>query len=407
MPRLGSPPDLVALVNPVRAYAWGSHHAIAQLQGRPTPTDEPEAELWIGAHASDPSTTEDGTALTELVAAAPEAVLGPRVASRFDGQLPFLLKVLGIAAPLSLQAHPDVEQAATGHAEEEQRGVAVDDPTRTFRDDWSKPELLVALTPVTALCGLRPAADSVDLLTALDLGRLQPVAEQLRRDGDAALPAVLRTLLTWPDDDRASLVAAIVAAAEAIAGQDPLRARWLERLGQRYPADPGVAVTLLLHLVELAPGQAIHVRAGELHAYLDGTAIEVAACSDNVVRGGLTDKHVDVAGLLSLLSGQSSSVPTVDAVGGVDGEVVYPAPVPHFRLSRLTLDRGRAMLDDRDVEVLLVTDGEVTMVAGRDERRLTAGAAVLVPARAGGITLAGTGTVFRATVGDEVLVGHG
>ncbi|MTV26853.1 mannose-6-phosphate isomerase, class I [Nitriliruptoraceae bacterium ZYF776] len=390
---------MVLLEDPVRDYAWGSHHVLAELQGRPAPTDRPEAELWVGTHPAAPSRVrDDGRLLAELLVAEPRRLLGSGVVGRFGEDLPFLLKVLAIAAPLSLQAHPDDDQARAGFADEEARGILRDAPERTYRDASAKPELLVALSPVTALCGLRPAAATAELLASLGTPQLDEVVAILAT-GDDALPLALRRLLTWPVDERGELVAAFARGADHV--DDPARARWLRRLAELHPADPGVVVAAFLHLVELAPGEAIHLPAGELHAYLEGTGVEVMATSDNVLRGGLTDKHVDVDGLLGVLTGRPSEPPRVAPCPGVPGEQVYPTPTPAFRLSRLAPGDGEVVLDERGVQLLLVTDGEVRVHAGSTVTRVGRGRSALVAATAGPVRITGRGTVFRATVGDE------
>lgn len=416
-------PPLVRLDNPIRNYAWGSRTAIAALQGRPTPTAAPEAELWIGAHPSAPSRrADDGIPLPELIAAAPDAILGAATVAVHGPHLPFLLKVLAADQPLSIQAHPSAEQAAAGFAAEEAAGVPVDAPERVYRDPWPKPELLCALTPFDTLCGFRPAAATLDLLDALAVEALAPVAAALRRDGDAALAAVVRDLLTLPTERRGPLVDDLAAAARDLAGAGgdfAAEAAWTVELADRYPGDPGVAVALLLHLVRLGPGDAIHLPAGNLHAYLRGVGVEIMATSDNVLRGGLTEKHVDVDGLLHVLDASTGPPPRIaPRPGAAAGEVVYPTPTPQFRLSRIVLDGGTVTLDRRGVEVLLCTDGEVAVTAGeaREARvagesgeaggagdRLGPGDAVLVTAEgseAGEVALVGAGTVFRATTGD-------
>ncbi len=401
-----TPPDpIVELDNPVRDYAWGSHTAIASLQGRPAPTDRPEAELWIGAHPTAPSRrASDGRALPDLIADAPEAVLGPRVVAEYGPRLPFLLKVLAADQPLSIQAHPSAAQAEAGFAAEEAAGVPIDAAHRVYRDPWPKPELLCALTPFDALCGFRPVADTLELLDALAADGLEPVADALRRDGDAALAGVVRDLLTMPAEAARGLVDGLARAADDLAGAGGRfhrEAAWTLALAERFPGDPGVAVALLLHLVRLDPGDAIHLPAGNLHAYLRGVGVEIMATSDNVLRGGLTDKHVDVDGLLEVLDARPGPPPRVPPRPTGTGEVVYPTPAPQFRLSRLVLDGEAVGLERRGAEALLCTDGTVSVTADDVTRWLDPGQAVLVTARPEQVHVGGLGTVFRATVGES------
>ena len=385
-------------------YAWGSRTAIARLQGRPAPTARPEAELWIGAHPSAPSRlATDGTPLTEVIAAAPRTILGDAIVDRLGPRLPFLLKVLAADAPLSLQAHPSAEQAAAGYAAEEAAGVPVDAPERVYRDPWAKPELLCALAPVVALCGFRPVGDTLALLEDLDVDGLAPVTSALREGGADAVAAVVRDLLTLPVGRRGHLVGEVADAARRLAGsRQPFAAEAAEVVGlaDRYPADPGVVVALLLNLIELAPGQAIHLPAGNLHTYLRGTGVEVMATSDNVLRGGLTAKHVDVEGLLDVLDTRPAAAPLVEAVTVQNSEDAYPTPTPQFRLSHLRPAGTPITLDHRGPQAVLCVNGAVEVVADGTGVTVLAGQAVLVTAAAEQVTVDGRGSAFRATAGE-------
>jgi mannose-6-phosphate isomerase len=396
----------------VRDYAWGSRRFLAELQGRPSPTDRPEAELWLGAHPTGPAELQlaDGRRLPldAAIVADPAGLLGSEALERFGPRLPFLLKVLAAAEPLSLQAHPSAAQAQAGFADEEARGVPLDAPHRRYRDAWPKPELLRALTPVTALCGFREPDVTLELLAALGVDELAWLAEALRQDGEEALGPAVRRLLTLPDGEREPLVAAVAAGAAGLAEDDDwhAEARMVGQLAGRHPADPGVGVALLLRLVELTPGEALHLPAGNLHAYLEGAGIEVMATSDNVLRGGLTVKHVDVEELLQVLDARPGGLPRVDPVPGVPGERVLPAPTPFFRLSELgPVGRDVVGLDHRGPQVLLCTGGQAVVTADGSSLTLARGQAAFVPAAAHDVVVAAaTGVdateVFRATVGD-------
>ncbi|MGH3282855.1 MAG: mannose-6-phosphate isomerase, class I, partial [Trebonia sp.] len=210
------------LLEPVaQPYAWGSHTAIAELQGRPAPTAEPEAELWMGAHPSAPSGLERaGTRATldTVIAADPVRELGAECAERFGGRLPFLLKVLAAERALSIQVHPSRDQAEAGYRTETERGLSLRDKSRNYVDDWPKPEILCALTTFEVLAGMRTAADAGALLRALEVGELAPLlADLVTKGGPAALTRALATILTWPPESRGALVANVVAACERVA----------------------------------------------------------------------------------------------------------------------------------------------------------------------------------------------
>ena len=323
MPASPMPPDLLA--NPVRCYAWGSTHALADLLGE-APTGEPQAELWMGAHPGAPSLVDRGTGarpLDRVVAEDPEHELGKAVLDRFGPQLPFLFKVLAVGKALSVQVHPTLEQARAGFADEEARGIPQDAPERTYRDSNHKPEMVCALGDFDALCGFRPGAEAADLLDALGLPVLDRWARTLRT---APEPEALRTVLAeaLTDEHRHDTARAIAAALPgAVAAASAAGGPYAAALGayaavvRDYPGDPGIIAALLLNHVRLRPGQALHLGAGVPHAYLGGLAVEVMANSDNVLRCGLTPKHIDVPELLRV----------VDFRATVPG-VLDPAPTP-------------------------------------------------------------------------------
>ncbi|MFL6138741.1 MAG: mannose-6-phosphate isomerase, class I [Frankiaceae bacterium] len=383
---------------PIQSYDWGSRTAIARLQGRPQPASGPEAELWVGAHHRAPSLLGDERTLVDRIAADPVGELGPAVVDRFGPTLPFLLKVLGVDAPLSIQVHPDREQAEAGYAAEEASGVPLGAPERNYKDRWPKPELLVALTPFAALCGFRDPAGAARLIEALDVPQLAPVAHCLRAHGTAAVRQALGTLLRWPSTERAGLVEAIAAGAGRLAaGGDPA-ARWYARLADAHPGDAGVAAALLLNVVELAPGESVVMPTGNLHAYLQGTGVEIMANSDNVLRGGLTSKHVDVDDLLRVADVRACDVPVLRPVLAGD-EVVYPAPFDEFRLSAVDVAGRPVALDRRGPQLLLAVAGSVTVRAGDSSLALTGGRAAYVGASEPAVVIEGEGAVFRATPG--------
>jgi mannose-6-phosphate isomerase len=379
------------LGNPVRGYGWGSRTVLADLLGRPVPSPGPEAELWIGAHPGGPSTVA-GTPLTELIAAAPEEVLGEAVVARYGARLPYLLKVLAAAEPLSLQAHPDPAQAAAGYEAEEAEGVPVGAPHRRYRDPYHKPELLVALTGFRALCGFREPGESATLLGGLGMAaELAPVIAKLA-GGDLA--GAVRWLLEYPEP--AGLVAG-VAANGGLAAE----------LHAAYPGDAGVMVALLLNEVTLEPGEAIFMPAGNLHAYLHGAGVEIMAASDNVLRGGLTPKHVDVAELLRVLRFEPLAEPVRAPVEVAPGVVTWPVPVTDFTLHRVRSDAGApvAELAVTGPRVVLCVAGEVRVDDGVIPVTLSRGEAALgYGSAAGALALActesaGPTDAFVASVG--------
>ncbi|MFI7606622.1 mannose-6-phosphate isomerase, class I [Micromonospora sp. NPDC049366] len=380
------------LYGPIRDYAWGSRSAIAALQGRPVPSAGAEAELWLGAHPAAPAMVErDGTRvrLTDVLAAEPEPWLGRPVVNRFGSRLPFLLKVLAADAPLSLQAHPDAKQARAGYASDAERPAE----QRNYVDPYHKPELLVALSPFEALCGFRDPAQSAAALAAFGLPELEPVVGALA-SGVSGLRTAVRTLLTWPQDERAELVTAVVKAPAE--GPDAALAR---DLAGTYPADPGVLVALLLHHVRLEPGDAIWMPAGNLHAYLRGTGVEIMAASDNVLRGGLTPKRVDVDELLRVLRFEVLDEPVWSAQRLGPGVDRWQVPVDDFVLHRVTVgaELPTAELSVDGPRVALCVTGSVSVDDGTGPLSLAAGQAAIGRADAGPLRIGGSGTAYVAS----------
>jgi mannose-6-phosphate isomerase len=378
------------LDNTIRPYAWGSTTAIPHLLGV-EPSGEPQAEMWMGAHPGAPSRTERGT-LVEVVEADPERELGARTVARFGPRLPFLLKILAAGAPLSLQVHPNLEQAKEGYEDEERRNIPVDAPYRNYKDANHKPELICALTEFDGLCGFRDPAEAADLLDGLGVDTLKPYVDLLHaHPEDAALREVLTAILTADPDEMARTVAAATSACTRLGGAYAPYAD----IAHHYPGDPGVIAAMLLNHVRLQPGEALFLGAGIPHAYLNGLGVEIMANSDNVLRCGLTPKHVDVPELLRIVRFEPSDPGVLRPEAAPDGEEVYETPIDEFRLSRYVLPEGAAAHDltRATPQILLCTAGSVR--AG--EHELSPGRSVFVPAGEKA-EVSGAGTVFRATV---------
>ncbi|MFG2880042.1 mannose-6-phosphate isomerase, class I [Streptomyces sp. NPDC048337] len=380
------------LTNTIRPYAWGSTTAIPKLFGV-EPTGEPQAEMWMGAHSGAPSRIDRGngeTALSDVIAADPDGELGAATVAKFGTRLPFLFKVLAAGAPLSLQVHPDRAQARAGFEDEERRGVPIDAAHRNYKDPNHKPEMLCALTPFDGLCGFRPPQQAADLIEGLGVRSLKPYADLLRaHPEDAALREVLTAVLTADREEMAHTVTEAAAAAERLGGAYTPYAS----LVHDYPGDPGVIAAMLLNPFRLQPGEAVFLGAGVPHAYVQGLGVELLANSDNVLRAGLTPKHVDVPELLKIVKFEPGDPHVLRPEG--DGEEVYETPIDEFRLSRFVLPPGAAprSLPADTPQILLCTSGSPRL----GELTLAPGESVWV--RAGEKSeLFGTGTVFRATV---------
>jgi mannose-6-phosphate isomerase len=399
--------QILVMQNTVMDYAWGSRTAIPELLGKKSPSPKPQAELWMGAHPKAPSRVRlNGRwiPLSQLIDEYPLETLGSVAAQRFKGRLPFLLKVLAAAKPLSIQAHPSKSQAQKGFADENRRKVPMDAPRRNYRDDNHKPECICALTPFWAMCGFR----TIDRIQSL-LKQACPygLRSELELLGDPsagkALKKLFKVLITMETTRRK----AVIAEAVDTAGRHPKEAvfQWLPKLALAYPGDIGALAPLFLNLVCLAPGQALFLGAGELHAYLDGVGIEIMANSDNVLRGGLTPKHVDVAELLKVLNFEERKLEilTPQKVGGSDALMGYPAEADEFALAVIHLNENSAGYTEKsrsDCQILLCTQGEAAICNRSTGQLLTLakGDSVFVPAVVASYVIQGRGVIYRAAI---------
>ena len=384
------------LTGVIQPYAWGSRTAIPELLGT-EPTGEPQAELWLGAHPLAPSIA-DGEPLDKVVAYDPVGVVGRAAVEAFGPRLPFLLKIIAAEQPLSLQAHPSREQAEAGYAREQAAGVPRDAPHRTYRDGWPKPELLCALAETEALCGFGEPHETYQMFQRLGVDDALTLVAPLA-DADLSAPdrlrAVFSRLLRLGPDER-TVVSEIVQAAEAMQGADDLARFWRTacELNTYYPGDPGVLAALLMNRITLQPGDALFMPSGNLHAYLSGGGIEIMANSDNVMRGGLTPKYVNVDELLAILDftpGLRSLITPIEESRGVWR---YPTPAPEFALWRLQPHGEPVTVPAAGSgRVLLVTDGELTAMSATAELELVRGQAALLSAGEEA-RLTGHGTAF-------------
>lgn len=518
------------LRNHVRDYAWGAVNGLAAAVGS-EPTGRPEAELWVGTHPGAPSVLADDPddrSLAELVASDPGRWLGAHRAADGETALPFLLKVLAIGRPLSLQAHPSASQAAAGFAREEAAGIADDAPERTYHDPNPKPEALVALTELWALCGFRDPSEAASHLANLGVDGLAPAVDFLR-SGDLA--GALAWLLRRPASERAALASSIarsvgspLLAADPVAGagagadagagagtnadgdsgacggvafdpgvgvdvgagvgalgdvglgpgdglnaegdsgggggvalvpgggadgasvdatdgnaecqpsagadggsadgagasttvgaaatvdakpavvpSDPSDPRaWVARIAAEFPGDPLAVAPLILNLVHLAPGEAVHLPAGNLHAYLAGTGVELMAASDNVLRGGLTPKYVDVDELLAVLRFEPGVPPAPEVRAVAPSLRVYDAGEAAFGLVAVDLSDGPVEFDPLGPSLLLATGGEVDVAGPEGGLSLDHGDAAFVSPGEGPLVASGLGRLWWATTGGDL-----
>jgi mannose-6-phosphate isomerase len=395
-------PSVLVLDNPILNYAWGSRTAIAELLGRPTPSPQPEAELWIGAHPKAPSRIAEPKGqrtLDRVIQDDPIGLLGSDVCDRFGNELPFLFKVLAAREPLSIQAHPNQDQARAGWARENADGIPLDAPRRNYRDMNHKPELVCALTPFLALKGFRPldeVARGLDPVARPELGA--ETGRLARERTPATLRALFARLMTLEAEERGPLLKRAAAEAER-RSSDPAWG-WVKRLIASHPDDVSVLAPLYLNLVTLNPGEALFLAAGELHAYLEGTALEIMANSDNVLRGGLTPKHVDVQELMAVLTFDAQPAELLKPQPDGPGESSFKTPAREFELGLLEIAPARPYTapGGRGVEILLQLEGACRLASGGGAVALERGRSVLVPAALPSYVIEGEGRIARARV---------
>ncbi|MCR6690558.1 mannose-6-phosphate isomerase, class I [Cellulomonas sp.] len=386
-------------------YAWGSTTAIPELL-RVEPDGRPVSEAWFGAHPSAPARLADAEhcTLDALVADDPTGVLGEDVVARFGTQLPYLLKLIAASAPLSLQVHPSRARARAGFAREDRDGVPLDAPERSYRDDNHKPELVYALSRFEAMVGFRAPRRAAELLVGLE----STLAEQLHQhlvadptpEGVRAAFAWLLAPRTRPHaDDVAALAQACQRRLDA-GSPSPRTDRTVIRLHRAYPGDPGAVTSVLLNPVTLQPGEALFVPAGAVHAYLEGVAVELMANSDNVLRAGLTVKHVDLPELLENLDSVAAPPIRIAPERVFTSTEIFYAPVDDFELSVTHLDSDdEARLPGRGPRVVLCLDGSVRVRGERDGALdLQPGQSAFVPAADGALIASGRGTLIQADV---------
>ena len=393
---------MARLTGVIQPYAWGSPTAIPEFLGT-EPTGEPQAELWFGAHPLAPSAV-DGEPLDKVVAHDPVGVVGRASVETFGPRLPFLLKVIAAAQPLSLQAHPSREQAEAGFEREQAAGIPRDATNRTYRDGWPKPEVLCALVETEALCGFREPSETYQLFEKLGVASALELVKPLGGAADAPaemrLATVFSRLLRSTAEQR-SLIMDVARAAESVTGSGDLAsfARTARELNACYPGDPGVLAALLMNRITLQPGDALFMPPGNLHAYLIGGGVEIMANSDNVMRGGLTPKYVNVDELLAILDFTPGLRGLITPTEESPGVWRYPAPAPEFALWRVET-RGEPVNVPAGTagRILLVTDGQLTTTSPTAKLDLVRGEAALLTAGEDAVVM-GRGTAFVGGAG--------
>ena len=391
--------EIFSLKNQIENYAWGSREILGRMRGVPVPTEQPEAEVWVGAHPAAPSrATVDGSEspLNELIVENPSRFLRP---DRTSDWFPFLFKILAIDAPLSIQVHPTPEQAIAGFEDEQARGIAIDAPYRNYKDRYSKPETVIALSPMRVLTGVRPVEQLKTLAAAFGAAWLAERAELSPKQ-------LLTEIIRLPEETASAAVQHLVDTAPGLLGasNDVVAdaAELVRIVDGKYPGDRGLLVAFVMNLVHLAPGESAFTPDGQVHAYVSGTAIELMNPSDNVMRAGLTAKHIDTEELIKVL-GEKQDAPVIQRPNPEDGPLgTYAMWDERMSVTRVRVEEGKPLnYTFKGISAALSVAGKVTIQAkdgnGTDEFVLGATESVLHVGEPSEAVLSGSGELYIAS----------
>lgn len=391
--------EIFSLKNQIQNYAWGSREILGRMRGVPVPTEQPEAEVWVGAHPAAPSrATVDGveSPLNELIVENPSRFLRP---DRTSDWFPFLFKILAIDAPLSIQVHPTPEQAIAGFEDEQARGIAIDAPFRNYKDRYSKPETVIALSPMRVLTGVRPVEQLKTLAAAFGATWLEERAELSPKQ-------LLTEIIHLPQETASAEVQHLVDTAPGLLGASNEvvadAAELVRIVDGKYPGDRGLLVAFVMNLVHLAPGESAFTPDGQVHAYVSGTAIELMNPSDNVMRAGLTAKHIDTEELIKVL-GEKQDAPVIQRPNPEDGPLgTYAMWDERMSVTRVRIEEGKPLnYTFKGISAALSVAGQVTIQAkdgnGTDEFVLGATESVLHVGEPSEAVLSGSGELYIAS----------
>ncbi|MFA0413485.1 mannose-6-phosphate isomerase, class I [Vibrio renipiscarius] len=391
---------LLKLDNVIQNYIWGSKTAIGELFGIANPTDQPQAEIWMGAHPNGCSRVADtGMLLSDLIAQDPHGVLGDYTVERF-GELPYLFKVLSAEKPLSVQVHPCKAKAIEGFARENAQGIELGAGNRNYKDPNHKPELVYALTFYKAMNGFRPVADIVSLFNQAGVETLRTEIDALHaKPSSEALSAFFTVVMNLSGERKQQAIAELLATVNRAAKTARAREAFelIKEFSQEYADDIGLFSPLLLNVIELEPGEAMFLHAETPHAYVKGTGLEIMANSDNVLRAGLTPKYMDVAELIDNTLFHSIAPDDIKlAPYQSDNKLSYPIPVDDFGFDIMAASAHSKSQYVRGAEIVMCIDGDVVLQSGDEEVRLIAGESAFICHHAKVYHYQGEGTLARA-----------
>ncbi len=386
---------IYTMQNQIQKYEWGSKDYIAKLLQVKNSSNEAWAELWMSAHEKAPSfLPEINLSLNTAIANNPLDFLGEEVAINYDNKLPYLFKILSAERPLSIQAHPNLKQAKAGFARENKSGISLSDFYRNYKDDNHKPELICALTEFHAMCGFRQATEIIDYFTQLDLNRCFSEFTKFEKDSTPQnWEKVLIEILTASVEKKLHILKTVVNNIDLLS--DEFVRNWISKLLNYYPNDIGVISPLFLNTFILQPGEAIFLKAGVLHAYLYGTGVEIMANSDNVLRGGLTPKNMDVKELVSILCWEMKK-PEIQSFSPEQKLISYQIPTNEFSLQRVNLVGELDLVNQRPT-MIIVIEGNLIVTCGKETKKISQGESVFIISEAQNINIKGQGLLFIAS----------
>lgn len=397
--------NILRMINPIQAYAWGSKSFISELLNNTEHDGTPQAELWMGAHPKSSSLIQNGenqVNLNYIIAEDPCDFLGSVITRSYCDQMPFLLKVLAAEAPLSIQAHPNQKQARDGFARENKQGIPIDAPQRNYKDANHKPELIVALTTFTAMCGFRAYPELVanlkQFLPGYDEKRY---TDFLLQPSPQSLKDFFASLLNLSSDERKKLLTTYmnkIAQFTPANEKETLIRNWSIELNKQYPDDIGIISPILLNIIVLQPFEALYLEAGVLHSYLHGAGMEIMANSDNVLRGGLTPKHIDTDELVNVLDFLPRNIQPITAQEMSQTELSYLTPAQEFILSMIKhISETTTEIEFAgSPEILFCYEGNFVIENCSQFLSLEKGQSLFIPYEVDGYCVQGKGILFRA-----------
>jgi mannose-6-phosphate isomerase len=396
------------LQNEIKNYDWGANDFIPSLLDLPNLEGKPYAELWMGVHHAGHSRINSCGKLINLetlISGDKEYFLGNATAAKF-GSLPFLFKVLAVKKPLSVQVHPTILQAKEGSKKEDSLKIDYDAPERNYKDTNHKPEIICALTPFRAMCGFRKTNEIAATLKKFNCAETKPILSILNSEGAGETnidiyKSFLKALFATSKPSRENISAYITKNIEALKMQhNDLLREWemVQQFHSLYPTDPAVLSPLFLNVIDIKPGEAFFLPAGILHAYVSGFAVELMSNSDNVLRGGLTNKHIDSGELISIMHPAHFMPKILQSQKNASGLYEYPSEAAEFKLARTNCSSGEAVnLSVAGPIILILTAGRMT-ISAKDASSIDIkkGESVFISAAATELTLSGDYSAYAA-----------